>query len=172
MKPTVKQITPNITVKAIKTDKFKSERISISFVNKIDRRKMPLSLLVFSVLKRGTEKYTTLKELNKKLDELYATIISTNVQRLGNNYLLGFSAEMLGGEYVDENIDLLRESVEIIHEMLYRPLLVDGNFLSKYVDGEKENMIDAIIPVHMLQADALSLCIRTNSVWSSLERSI
>ncbi len=160
MKPTVKHIAPNLTLKAIKTDKFKSERISINFENKIDRRKMPLSLLSFSILKRGTEKYPTLKELNKKLDELYATIISTNVQRLGKNYFLGFSAEMLGAEYVDNNTDLLRETVEIIHEMLYRPLLSCGQFIDKYVESEKENMIDAInARINNPRAYASSRCI-------------
>lgn len=162
MKPSIKQITPYLTLKVIKTDKFKCERISINFENKIDRRKMPLSLLAFSILKRGTEKYATLKELNKKLDELYATIISTNVQRLGKNYLLGFSAEMLGSEYVDKNTDILRESLEIIHEMLYRPLLMDGFFLDKFVESEKDNMIDAInARINNPRAYALGRCVET-----------
>lgn len=160
MKPSIKHITPYLTLKAIKTDKFKTERISINFENKIDKYKMPLSLLAFSILKRGTEKYVTLKELNKKLDELYATIISMNVQRLGKNYLLGFSAEMLGDQYVEKNTDLLRETVDIIHEMLYRPLLSEGFFIDKYVESEKENMIDAInARINNPRAYATSRCI-------------
>lgn len=161
MKPTVKKISPNLTIRAIKTDKFKSERISISFVNKIDKRRMPLSLLAFFILKRGTKKYNSLRELNKKLDELYATIVSTNVQRLGNNYLLGFSAEMLGAEFIDSNTDLLKETLEIIYEMIFNPLLVDGKFLEKYVISEKENMIDAInARINNPRAYALSRCVQ------------
>ncbi len=130
---------------AIQTDKFKTETLSVSIVMPTDKKVSPTSLLALSILKRGSERYKTLGELNLRLDELYATAISMKGQRLGNANILGFSADMLCEEYTDGKTDILGGVLDVLTQMLYHPLTDgNGNFLSSYIESEKNNQCDSI----------------------------
>lgn len=147
MYPYRKVLSPSLSLSTVKTDKFKSETLSVSLITPIDRRKSPLSLLALSVLKRGTEKYRTQGEINLRLDDLYATSISIKSLRCGNSNILGFTAEMLGEEYAapDSKVDIFDGTIDVICQMLFHPLTDEnGNFLPVYTESEKSNQCDAI----------------------------
>ena len=143
MIPNVKQVTPFLTLKTVHTDKFKTERFSVTLLNRPDRRLTPVSRFVFSILKRGCKNYPTQRELNIRLDELYSATISSFFFSGGGLHRIGFVAEMLGDEYVEENI--FQGTVGLLFEMLWSPLLDEnGLFLEKYIESERENICDSI----------------------------
>lgn len=143
MIPTVKQITPFLALKTVHTDKFKIERFSITVQLKPDRKLTPIARFVFSILKRGCKKYPTQRELNIRLDELYSATVSPFFFAGGGIHRIGFVAEMLGDGYTNENV--LEGTAELLFEMLWNPLLDEKNqFLTKYVESERENICDYI----------------------------
>ena len=143
MIPVTKQIFPFLTLKTIYTDKFKTERISITVENTPDARRLPIERFVFSVLKRGSANYPTQRELNIKLDELYSASIGSLYCRGGGNYKIGFTADMLSDDYIGEKI--FDETIALLFDIFWNPVLDEnGDFLEKYVESERENICDAI----------------------------
>ena len=118
MIPDIKQLTPFLTLKTVNTDKFKTERLSVTIEIKPDKRLTPISRFVFSVLKRGCKKYQTLQELNIRLDELYSTTVTPFFFAGAGLHRIGFVAEMLGDEYTNENLCTIT-GIEEIAEHLF-----------------------------------------------------
>ncbi len=127
------------------TNKFKTGFLSMSLVFPVDRVLSPESTLLLSLLKRGTEKYNSLAELNRFLDELYATSFSYKNHRIGDSQVLGFTAEILNDEYIPDGTDILGGVLDIMIQMLYHPLReCDGMLRRDLLESEKINFCDAI----------------------------
>ena len=60
-----------IRLHTVDTDVFKMSRFSVNFITKSDKYRTPLTRLMLSVMMRGSEKYPTITEINKALDEQY-----------------------------------------------------------------------------------------------------
>lgn len=136
---------PSIELNTIQTDRFKTETLSVTVSLPLEKLVTPLYSLVLSILKRGTEKYPTQGHINRRLDELYATGLSLRADRYGDNYVLGFSAELLDATYTDGEIDILDGVLEVITQMLFHPLTEkNGLLLSRFVEREKTIACDAI----------------------------
>ena len=143
MTPNVKQISPSLTLRTVQTDKFKTERFSVTLQIKPHKRLTPISRFVFSILKRGCKKYQTQRELNIRLDELYSATVCSAFFAGGGLHKIGFVAEMLGDEYTDGNV--FEGIADLLFNMLWEPLLDEnGNFLEKYLESERENICDYI----------------------------
>lgn len=138
-------VAPGLEVDAIQTEHFKTEALSICVTVPLDRHTVPLYGLALSVLKRGTELYSTIGAINRRLDELYASGVSLRVDRFGNNCVIGFSAEMLGEAYTDGKTDVFGGVVDVIMQMLFHPMTDDqGLLLAQFVESEKNIACDAI----------------------------
>ncbi len=145
MIPITKKLSPFLTLKAVTTDKFKTERFSLTVKTVPDKRLTPVTKFVFSVLKRGCEEYPTKKALNQKFDDLYSSAVYPIATKCGGCYRFGFSAEMLGNEYVLEDINIFEETLDLLFKIFFKPLIDEnGQFLRKYVESERENICDAI----------------------------
>lgn len=130
-----------ISVYKFGTDKFKSENISIFFAVPPKREASVARTLLLSVLKRGTKKFPTQKDINERLDELYATLVNFKNQKFDGLQLLGLSADIIRAPYLEDGADLLPDALEVIAEMLFHPALDSetGTFCEEYVRSEKEN---------------------------------
>lgn len=128
------------------TDKFKSESFSLYFSTPSEKEKAIEKSLLLSVLKRGTEKYPSQKLLNKRLDDLYASILSLKNMRLHSAHLFGLGADVINSDYTDDGEDLLGHVAEIMIQIMFFPLTdPDGLLLDEYVKSEKKNYIDTVL---------------------------
>lgn len=136
-----------IDIYTYETDKFKSENISIYFAVPTIKKESVMRSLLLSVLKRGTEKYPTQKDINERLDELYATLVNFKNQKFDNIHLLGVSADIIYSSYTENGEDLMSDTLEVINEMLYHPRLDEntGVFCEEFVKSEKENYKSIIL---------------------------
>ncbi len=145
MIPQKRVISPSLTLDAVQTDRFKTETLSVSIAVPMSRDLTPVQVLVLSILKRGTEKFPTQRDINRRLDELYAAGIGIRTDRYGNTNLLGFYAELLSEEYADRKTDIFDGALDVILQMLFCPLTdSNGHFLAHYIESEKDNLCDAI----------------------------
>ena len=129
------------------TDKFKSENISIYFAVPTVKEESVKRSLLLSVLKRGTEKYPTQKDINERLDELYATLVNLKNQKFDNIQLLGVSADVIYSSYTENGEDIMKDTLEVIEQMFYHPRLDEkrGVFCEEFVNSEKENYKSIIL---------------------------
>lgn len=143
----------------ITTGRFKSEYFSLRFTVPLRAATAQQNALITAVLGRGTKHFPTKLALNRHLDELYSTAISTRNQRLGDMQCIGLAADFLGARYVGGGDGLLPDIVSIMAELLYAPALQDELFCGEYVESEKSNLRDAIrSAINNPRSYALSKC--------------
>ena len=128
------------------TDRFKSENISVYLCLPTSREDSVKRSLFLSVLKRGTQSFRTQKEINIKLDELYATLVSLKNQKFDDVQLLGISADIIDSAYTECGEDLMPEVLKLLSEILYLPRMDEaGRFCEEFVKSEKENYKSIIL---------------------------
>jgi hypothetical protein len=135
-----------VKVSVLPANRFKAGMLSVSSVVPITEEGACLFPLLLSVLRRGTEKYPTLADLNRRLDYLWGTGFSIRNYYRGNLQVIGFSADLLDPVYLPSGAeDLLGAVLALIREILYHPVLdPDGLLSARYVESEKELQCDAI----------------------------
>ena len=144
MKPTVYNVGEGTRLVAIRTDRFKSELLTVQFAVPIAPETAQLHALAFELLRRGTETYPTKALFHRHLDDLYATNLTPFNRRAGDAQVLGIAADFLGARFVGGGEGLLPEIVAQMAELLYRPYFPEGHFHTPYVESEKRNLADAI----------------------------
>jgi len=141
-----KEIGNNITLNLFKTDKFKSNYVSINFIQPLASETAAYFALLSRVLKRGSKNYPTQKDISKRLEELYASDIAIKVFKCGDLQVVNFSADILDNAYAVDNFDITASTLELLTDIILNPLLDEktGLFLYDYVSSEKEKLIDSI----------------------------
>ncbi len=144
MKPTVYSVGDGARLVAIRTDRFKSELLTVQLAVPIASKTAQKNALAFELLRRGTETYPTKALFHRHLDDLYATSITPFNRRVGDAQVLGIAADFLGARFVGGDEGLLPRIVSQMAELLYRPYFPEGHFHTPYVESEKRNLTTAI----------------------------
>ncbi len=127
----------------IDAPKFKTNLMSVYLNIPLTRSDVTQAALLPSVLKRGCIKYPTMKDLSRRLDDLYSASLSAGVRTKGDGEVLFFSAQYIADKYSGES--LTGEIAEFLYSFIFEPLTENGGFLSGYVEGEKINLKNAIL---------------------------
>ena len=129
----------------ITTDRFKTAYLSVNFVLPLEKDSAAYYALLPCVLQRGCKKYPEYKNLVRRFDELYGTGISVGNKKRGETEIINFSINMLDNTYLPEgeNLDLLREAVGLLLDIITDPVTENDLFLEKNVEIERRNCIDA-----------------------------
>lgn len=140
-------IERDASIHIYETDHFKSETLSVYFSLPIVKEESVIRSLLLSVLKRGTEKYPSQKDINKRLDELYATIVNVENQKFDKVQLLGLSLDIINSDYLETDEDLLPQALEVVSQILFHPFIdkETGCFSEDYVKSEKLNYKNLIL---------------------------
>ena len=146
MIPKTYDLGNSAVLRVCSTDRFKAGALSVSAVMPIDAETACMAPLLLSVLRRGTEKYPTLSEINRRLDYLWGTSFSIRSFYRGNCQILGVTADLLDPSYLPVEGDEITDGVlELMEQMLFHPILeADGLLSAKYVESEKQLQCDAI----------------------------
>lgn len=131
---------------SIPTDRFKAGVFSVLSVLPVTEENACMAPLLLSVLRRGTERYPTLAEINRRLDWLWGTGFTLRTSYRGNLLAVGFSANLLDGSYLpDGGSDLLEGIPELMAQILLHPVRDgDGLLSAKYTESEKQLQQDSI----------------------------
>lgn len=140
MKDNKIKIKEGITLHIINTNKFKTNMISIFLTKKLTRENVTKEALIPAVLRLGTDNIKTQKEINKKLEEMYGANFNCGIEKRGDNHVLKFYIESICDEFSLNNEKVLKESLDLLMDIVFNPLTEDEAFCKKYVEGEKENL--------------------------------
>lgn len=135
------EIKEGIKLHTIETEKFKTNLIAVMLTTKLDRKNVTKNALIPAVLRRGTASLNTLEEINKKLEEMYGASLDCGLDKTGDNQVLKFYIESVNDEFLPENnVNMLKASLESIFELVFNPYLENNYFKKEYVEQEKENL--------------------------------
>ena len=138
------KLKKGVELTALTTDKFKSSILKVYLLTELKEETASHNSLLVDVMSASCEKYPELKLLNRKLAELYDTVVTASVSKVGEADALSFTVSFLDGKYAFDGTDLLKECCEMLGEIIFHPLVKDGAFDKAVVEREKKNLIDAI----------------------------
>ncbi len=131
-------INQGIRAYLIPKDKFSVCCMSVLVKRRLDRGEVTMNALLAGVLRQGCEKYPEITDINKAAAELDGAKTDIVNMKKGGVQLLDFYTEVLN------NNDNLRRAVDLVGELVLRPLKEDGGFKKAYVDRAKTELRAAI----------------------------
>ena len=138
------ELLPGVFLSSIRTDKFKSDCLSLSLLTALDRETISKNALLPRVLARGTTFHPDLDSLNAEMEALYGTQIIPVVRKKGEILALGFYAGFLSERFVPGGDSLLDPVCSLLGELLLSPRTRGGLLWKDYVESEKEKLLDDI----------------------------
>lgn len=144
MKTIRKELSPGVFLTYIHATKFKGGLLSAQLLTPLSAEDAAPGALLPAVLRRGTERCRDMRALSRALDLLYGAGLSYTVRKKGENQCSGFLMSFIDDAFAPGGEKLLEPCADLLGEVLLRPVTEAGVFLPAYVDGEKDNLIDAI----------------------------
>ena len=138
------EILPGVWLSYLRSDKFKTACLSLSLLTQLKRETAAQNALIPYVLRRGTTRYGDMEALSARMDELYGAAIEPVVRRVGEIQCLGFYASIPEEAFLPEKTQVLRPACELLGQLLLSPATRGGLLLPKYVDSEREKLVERI----------------------------
>lgn len=156
----IEEIKKSVKVHFIETKKFKTNIITAMITMPLKRETVTKEALIPAVLKRGTNNLKTQEEISIELENMYGATFDCGIEKTGDNHLLKFYIETINDKFTPNRDNLTEKSIKLLLDIIFNPLVENGEFLTKYVESEKRN-IKQIIEAKIDNKDlyALDRCI-------------
>ncbi|MCD8115663.1 MAG: insulinase family protein [Oscillospiraceae bacterium] len=141
-----RELLPGVYLTGLRTDKFKTGLISVSFLTRLCREEASMNALIPRVLRRGSVHYPDMDALSARLDELYGARLEPLVRKRGEIQCVGFWADFVDGAYLpgEAGADQLEQVGELLGEIILAPNTRGGLLRPEYVESEKEKLLEDI----------------------------
>ena len=140
MKYRREEIKEGIKFHFIKTDRYKTDLTYITLMVPIKRETITHNALIPLMLKRGCATYKNQYELSKVLDNLYGTTFSASLDKKGDNMVIKFTLDSLNNNYSLDDLNITKEGLNVIFDIIFNPLFVDNKFRKDYLEVEKDHL--------------------------------
>ena len=134
------EIKEGINLHTIKTNKFKTNLLSVFITTPLVKENITKQALISSVLRRGSKTMPTSEEIRITLEEMYGASFDCGIDKIGNNHIIKLYLETINDEFLPEKNDILQKAINTILEIAFNPLVENGTFKEEYVKTEKENL--------------------------------
>ena len=135
------EIRQGIMLHSINTNKFKTNLIAIFLSTPLSRDTVTYNAVLASTLRRGNINLKTQEEISKRLEEMYGASFDCGIDKIIDNHILKFYIESVNDAYLPENSEnILKSSIDMICDMVFKPLVENEAFCDEYVNQEKENI--------------------------------
>ena len=126
----------------IKTDKFKSITVKVSFHRVIKKNEITIRNILSDMFMQSSKKYNSKRELTIKAQDLYAAGLRTTNSRLGNYINTDFYLTVLNDKYTEDGN--FASSLEFLSEIMFNPDVEDGKFNEEKLDIVKSTCRSAL----------------------------
>ena len=141
MESTKIDIQKGIRLHTIKTDKFKTDLISVFLTTELNKENVTKNALISLLLRRGTRKIISQQELSKKLEEMYGGWFDCGLDKMGNNQVLKFYIETIDDKFIPQSDEKVwKEALELILEIALDPYVENEAFKEEYFEQEKNTL--------------------------------
>ncbi len=141
--PNVRMIAEQVRLLSVKTDRFKTGRISVSMALPMDEKMAANSLLIY-LLKRSCKEYPDFTLLNGKLDELYGASLSASVSKSGEAQVLTLSLACIDDRFALTDESIAQQCAQLLASMIFSPDCKNGSFGAENLATEKRLLIQRI----------------------------
>lgn len=105
----------------IKTDKFKTITVDVSFRRKIKKEEITIRNLLKEMMVNASYNYPTEKSLVIETERLYDLKLVSSSYRVGNDTILSFRSRFLNEKFTEDGMN--EESIKFLLDIIFNPLL-------------------------------------------------
>ena len=138
------EIKKGINLHVIKTNKFKTNLLSVFLSTPLKKETVTLNALIPAVLRRGSKNMQSQDEISIALEEMYGASFDCGIDKIGDDQVLKFYLETINNEFLPDNEDTLNEGINILLEVIFNPLINNNEFNFEYVESEIKNLKQVI----------------------------
>lgn len=138
------KVKEGINLHFINTNKYKTNVITVFLTTELNRENVTKEALIPAILRLGTNKISTQRELNKKLENMYGASFNCGIEKRGDNHILKLYLETINDEFTLEKEEILKESIELIFDIILNPVTKEDSFNKEYLEREKKNLTNII----------------------------
>lgn len=137
------EIKKGINLHIIKTNKFKTNLLSVFLSTPLEEEKVTFNALIPAVLRRGSKNMPSQDEISIALEEMYGATFDCGIDKIGDDQILKFYLETINNEFLPEG-DNLNDAIKILLEVVFNPLVDNKEFNKEYVESEIKNLKQVI----------------------------
>lgn len=137
-------IADGVSLSVIGDNKFKHNRLSVNFIVPLDESTVSGYALLPFVMRKGCRGYEDLMSLNRRLDELYGSVLIADVSKSGANQIITLGIKAMADRYTLDGEQLLSQCAELLSEIIFEPVFENGAFRQKDFELEQRFLIDTI----------------------------
>ena len=137
-----------IHVHVLSTNKYRINTIVATLTQPLQEETATGLALIPYVMMRGSEQYPTPERLQLAMDDLYGASMSGVIDKKGERQIIDFTMSVPNEKFLATDEKLFQRALELLADVMLKPLTVDGGFSPAYVKAEKEQQkkrIKAII---------------------------
>ena len=134
------KLKEGINLHIINTNKFKTNLLAVFLTTPLNREDVTKNALIPMVLRRGSKELTNLEKISNKLDEMYGADFNCGVDKTGDNHVLKFYMESINNNFLPGQENILEESMKVLLDIVFNPLIENNSFKEEYVESEKPTM--------------------------------
>ena len=138
-------LMPDVYLTILETDKFRTNCLSLNILRPLCAQEAAKNALLPDVLLRGCRMCKDMEEISAWLDQRYGAGVQAMVRKKGEVQDVGFFLDYIDQRFVSPEENLTRDICQLMGSFLLEPVLENGVFRQDYVDGEKVNLINAIM---------------------------
>lgn len=113
----------------------KTSRLRISWVGDLGPG-IALRCLVPACLLRGTRSYPSLRQLNRRTEQLWGLSLGNAVDRAGQRHVISLSTEFPEDSRLPGSETVFQDAIDFVREVIHEPNLVGDNFAEETVQNE------------------------------------
>ena len=129
-----------IKAHVINTDLYKTNMICVIITMSLDRENVTKNALIPFMLRRGTQKYPDQYILNRELEKMYGASFDCGIDKTGDNQILKFYIDTVNNDYTLDKENILEKSIDMLLEIVFNPILENGNLKEEFLKVEKDNL--------------------------------
>lgn len=139
------ELMPGVFFTCLHTEKFRTNCLSISLLRPLASKEAAENALLPDVLLRGCRMCPDMGAISAWLDQRYGAGVQATVRKRGEVQAIGFFMDYIDEKFTDPEEHITQDMCALLGSFLLEPVLENGAFRRDYVDGEKVNLINAIM---------------------------
>lgn len=120
------------------TDKFKTTSVRLILRQPLRADTYTLTAVVPFVLRRGTRRLPTSRDIARHLENLYGAEFGVDITKLGETQNIELSLDVAHDRFLPEQLGLTEQGLAFLGQVLLDPSAEDGAFRKEYVAQEAE----------------------------------
>ena len=138
------EIGEGVYFTTINTNKFKTTRLSVSFVVPMTRDTSSSNALLSGILTRSTKDYPSYTVLSKRLCELYGAHLSSFVRKGGDNQIITLFISGIDDKYAFQGDNVLEDMSKLLCDVIFNPRLEGEAFTEEEYNQERRQFDEAV----------------------------